>query len=313
MKNNKPLPICLIVDDPCPGYNPDYFHYPNKKLRRTIPLKLIHNLAELFEEFGVRGKFSLLPYPMGMGRIDEHVKGIPDKVVKEFISVVRDRIGKQFDITPEILTHLGAVDLKNPGKLLKEREDEYFAHIDVNTMTEYLSLALQILKNVGIDATGVTSPWNLGKEHECDYGRAILEAQKRVNNRSMTWYFLHVDPQSEVPLHKVMHWGRDGKEWVVSIVSSHYDFIGHKLKTDGLITSDGKSGRLAQLVRAKCPIAFHTHWQSIYSNGSFRGLADLRNLFQRIKNNLGERVEWTKCSDLAVMVAKTYGIAFHDS
>lgn len=196
-------------------------------------------------------------------------------------------------------------------ELLEEREDEYFARIDVNAMTKYISLALQILKNVGIDATGVTSPWSLGKEHEDDYVHAILESQKRINNRFMTWYFLHIDSQSESPLSKVMHWGNAGKEWVVSIVSGHNDFIwqtqyGREPETDGLITSDGKSGRLVRLIKAKCPIVFHTHWQSIYSNGSCRGLAGLRELCQRIQKNLGARVRWTKCSDLAAMVAGTY-------
>jgi len=314
MNPSEPLPISLIVDDPCPGYNPLHFHLPDEKHLREIPLKLIHDCADLFEEFGVRGKFSLLPYPMGMGPIDGHVKGIPDEVVKDFVAVVRDRIGKQFDITPEILTHAQAVDLTNPGKLLEEREDAYFAHIDAKTMTEYISLALQILRNVGIDATGVTSPWSLGKEREDDYMHAIFESQKRVNGRSKTWYFLHVDwnSQSEKPLHKVMHWGKNGQEWVVSIVSNYgKDFIwctqyGQEPETDGLITSNGKSGRLAQLVKAGCPIVFHTHWQSIFSNGSFRGLAGLRELFQRIQKNLGERVRWTKCSDLAAMVAGAY-------
>lgn len=310
MNVSEPLPICFIVDDSCLVYNPVYFHHPNEKHARTIPLKLIYDTADLFEEFGVKGKFSLLPYPMGMGRIDKQVKGIPGRVLKEFITVVRDRIGKQFDITPEILTHAMAVDLKNTDRLLKEREDAYFAHINVATMIEYISLALQILKNVGIDATGVTSPWSLGKEHEDDYARAILESQKRINNRSTTWYFLHVDSQSEKPLSKIMHWSKNGKEWLVSIVGGYGDFIwftqyGREPETDGLITENGRSGRIIQLIKSRCPIVLVTHWQSLYSNGSFRGFMGLRELFKRIKNNLGTSVRWIKCSELAAIVAKT--------
>ena len=73
-----------------------------------------------------------------------------------------------------------------------------------------------------------------------------------------------------------------------------------------MITADGAAGRIVELVRAGGPVAFHTHWQSIFSNGTFRGLSALRELFKRIEENLGQEVQWTKCSELAALVAASH-------
>ncbi|HOX39714.1 MAG TPA: hypothetical protein PL033_17160 [Candidatus Brocadiia bacterium] len=301
--------MCLIVDDPCPGYNPSFFHLAPEPHPRMIPGDLIHRVADLFDEFGVMGKFSLIPYPMGQGRIDRHVRGVWDEVVVDFVSVARDRIAERFDITPEILTHWNAVDIRNPEILLNEREDVYFAHIDCETMTAYIALSLNILLRVGIDATGVTSPWALGGEREDFYIRAILEAQKLVNGRKKTWYFLHIDTKSPSLDHRVAYRSDDGSEWVVSIVSGGGDFIwdtqkGAEPRTDDLISADGKTGRLVELAKSGCPITFHTHWQSINSGGSRAGLAGLRDLFGRINKHMSDRYRWAKCSELARQVAE---------
>jgi hypothetical protein len=72
---------------------------------------------------------------------------------------------------------------------------------------------------------------------------------------------------------------------------------------DDLITADGQAGRLVELYRNGSVIGFHTHWQSLFSEGRATGLSDLRITLGRIREHLGGRVLWTRCSDLARTVA----------
>ena len=72
---------------------------------------------------------------------------------------------------------------------------------------------------------------------------------------------------------------------------------------DHLITADGQAGRLVDLSRSGSVIGFHTHWQSLFSEGRATGLADLRVTLGRIREHLGDRVLWLKCSELARVVA----------
>jgi len=301
------IPISLIIDDPSPGLNPMSVHHPESNTDPFIPNKLIHDLADLFCEFGAKGKFSVVPMGFGRGRIDKCLDGVSAKNVTEFIEVVKTRVVPLFDITPEILTHAKAYDLKN-GNFLDEREDKYFSHISRETMTDYIVLSLEILKNVGLDANGVTSPWSLGKEKEDDYSWAILDAEKRVHGRRRTWYFLHSDSKCEIVPHRVMH-RTASDEWVVSIFSGGFDFAwqtqeGKPGQEDAMISADGRSGRLVELFNHGSSITTHTHWQSLYSNGSYAGLVSLRHVFERVKQHLSDRVIWTKCSRLAELVAE---------
>ena len=100
---------------------------------------------------------------------------------------MRERFVPAFDITPEVLTHTQALDLKA----------------------------------VGIVANGVTSGCDFGREVEGLYVRAMLSAQKEVNEIPLTWYFLHEEPERRLwsvnP--SVMYLEGEKGEAVVSIVS----------------------------------------------------------------------------------------------
>ena len=110
---------------------------------------------------------------------------------------------------------------------------------------------------------------------------------------------------------------RDEEGWLVSICSQATDNFWQTMDTleetddyiasiaDTYLTEDGKSGRLAELFDAGTPMVLCTHWQSLYSNGRATGLRALRQLCRRIDAQWGKRIEWTKCSELAEMVATT--------
>src|SRR4051794_33375391 len=61
---------------PHPRLNPAYFHsgFRNGPLR--VPPDLVDRFADLIETHGVRGKFSVIPCPFGLGRVDRDVEGV---------------------------------------------------------------------------------------------------------------------------------------------------------------------------------------------------------------------------------------------
>ena len=311
-----------MVDDPAPCINPLY--YFRKQVNKIeaptvgegipmipeIPNDFLVQFVELVHQMGIKGKFSLLPYPAGLGSIETGLEGFKREDVEEFVSLVRDELTPNFDITPEVLTHTLALDLKT-YKLKDISEHDWSQKQDRNTLREYIGEALRILKNVGIDANGVTSPCNFGQQVEEEYAGAILDAQKAINGRSLSWYFLHVEVEEKCVLPQLMHLDRASGEAVVSIVSGCGDHLWQtmgSLKTDedyisaiadNYISSDGTKGRLLELFNNASYIVFHTHWQSLFSNGSRIGLKILEEVASRINRVLGNRVVWMKCGEIA--------------
>ena len=298
------LPISLIVDDPTPGYNPAYFHSGFRNGPMHTPRELVDRFADLVETTRIRGKFSVIPYPFGLGRVDHAVRGVSDTDRRYFLDVTRERIAPWLDITPEALTHWNALDLAT-GQLLPFWEHVWSRDQDRKTLLPYLSLGLEILDQVDLPCAGVTSPWDFGNQVEDEYAEAILSAQQAVHERSLTWYFLQADWRStHVPPRLTIHRPEAG-EAVVSIVAcDRYDFgiglwSGQAADPDMLIDVEGRAGRLAEVLRAGGPAVFHTHWQTMFAQGTLAGLPALAEVIRRIEDHFGDCVTWTSCDDLA--------------
>ncbi len=306
-------PISFIIDDPTPGYNPAYFHSGFRFGPPTVPRELIDRFADLIETSGMRGKFSVIPCPFGMGRIDQKIDGISDADVRYFIDVVRERIAPYLDVTPEALTHWNALDLTT-GQLLPYWEHVWSRMQDRTTLTPYLVRALEIMNAVGLPSAGVTSPWDFGDGVENEYAEAVLAAQKQVNGLSFSWYFLQMDYTSRHVPPQVTVLRPDAKEAVVGIVACDpYDFgrevwRGGEPNPDMLITVDGQGGRLAAVLAAGGPAAFHSHWQTMFSMGKESGLRDLAEVARRIEEHFGDKIAWTGCADLATYAAASAAV-----
>jgi len=304
-----PLPVSLIIDDGA-CVNPVYWLHPNIEQPMRIPTAFTAAFADLCARYGVKGKFSVMPMPSGMGRIDEGLAYINKAHLDEFLQVVREGIAPAFDITPELLTHQQAVDIESGG-LLHLFEDEWVRGATVEQMTAYLALAFRILRNVGLDPTGVTSPWSTGIQNEAQYAEAIGRAYYQVTRRTFTWYFLHCLGNAE-PRWPWVTW-RDGKLTVVTVPALTDDFYWRTQDqttkaasrregrecVDQLLTADGKAGKLRALYDGGFPLIILTHWQSLFSRGWATGLEALGETCERIQRVFGDRVVWTRFSDLA--------------
>ncbi len=326
-------PISLIIDDWTFGY---------LGTERDIPLDLEFKRASDFlldmigmGRDGVRGKLSLVPYltkPRGNGKyeilgcISRGLKGIPREKIQWMLRLIRDEASRYFDITPEILTHQLVLDIET-GRLMDETEWEWSQRQSLESLTRYIAHALSVLREAGIIANGVTSPCNFGVEVEGLYAKAVLEAEKTINNIGLTWYFLHVEPNKRVPFvnPRLMYLDEDAGEAVVSVVSCSGDCLArsrveeadgdiHKI-ADSWISSDGKSGRLIDLYNDGAYLIFHTHWHNTHRIDDDTGFRALKETIHRIKRNLGDNVVWMRCSEIARYFAasKTFKPELHES
>jgi len=301
-------PVSLILDDSSPG--------------ERLYSEFVDQFAGLVEETGIKGKFTVMPYTFPE-TLDQAMRGDRPACIRKLVEKIRKRIAPNFDITPEILTHNAVVDLKD-GSLVYPCMAE---HLWSQTQKEeilapYIARALQILKDSGLEAPGVTSPTNFGKEVEAEYVRAILHAQQQVNSRSLTWYFLHVDTQSRRLLPQVALMDKAQRQAVVSIVSGYGDYvIDQSLKNcsreekiaryaDQYLTADGRQGRLADLYHTDSYLIFHHHWWRMMREDSLE-FDILREVTGRLRRKFGERIQWMRLNDIACYWAASQGMETH--
>ena len=183
------IPVSLIVDDGSP-VDPLFYEIPGYETPFLVPAEFTTRVAETFERFDLRGKITVIPMPSCLGRIDQSLKRVPQDHLQAFLKIMRERIAPRFDVTPEFLTHLRAYDLKK--KTYQHIfEDVWITRAPLEEVVEYFVLAFQILQNVGLPATGITSPWDSGIDVEKKYAQALADAQWKVFQRKLTWYFLY--------------------------------------------------------------------------------------------------------------------------
>ena len=263
MARQSPVPASLLIDDGAP-VNLMHWHCPWEAHERLIPNRLARQFAELCERHGVMGKFSVPPMPAALGRIDARLVGVPAAHLGGFLDIIRGRIAPRFDITPELLTHLVAFDPSDGFQHVYE--DAWVAHASADEIADYIAFALKLLAKVGLKATGVTSPWNTGNTNEKTYAKGIGGAFARVQRRKTSWFFRTVCDGR--PLWPSVKW-RDPKRGlkVVSVPVNAGDVLWRtqygsvaaarraaRQGVDKLLSANGRSGRLRELVDAEAPV-----------------------------------------------------------
>jgi len=323
---NLRTPFSFIVDDSTPCINPLYYYrlqvgpstpeyYSETK---AIPNDLLVEFTQIVTENGVKGKFTVIPYPAGLGSIETWLEGYSVAEMREWLGIVRERLLDNFDITAEMLTHTLALNLETNAVIPSAEQEDWHKKQSFETLVPYITRALQILRDARLAPNGVTSPGAFGYTIEGDYARAILEAEKIVNGRKVAWYFLHTEEASKIVMPRLMYMDRWKGEAVVSMVSCNDDWIWETMTpevrstwrdeltstyADKYISADGMTGRLVEVLNAGSYVAFHTHWNSLFSNGARIGMKVMREVFRRINALLGNRIQWMKFSEVAMLTA----------
>ena len=310
-------PISIIIDDSAPLIHVYKEHVDFTKtedgrlLVDEIPNSFLDRFCDIIERFEIRGKFSIVPAPGCRGDIVNGITGHDMKDVRYWIDTVNKRLAPNFDFCPEILTHHYTLNLET-GKYMDLDERSWSFKQNRSTLTPYISYALELLKKAGIDATGVTSPWNFGEEVEEEYIAAIIASQEAIYNRKISWYFLHC-----------LFNKPDAKPWIaydksdyklVHIAATVNDYLWQTIDcaetspeyissiADNYISEDGSKGNIIDVLSTGGWPILVTHWQSLFSNGLETGLNALNLVSERTEKYLNKKVEWKNCMEMTELI-----------
>jgi hypothetical protein len=313
-------PLSLIIDDSTLLVNLNYFFMRDRNLvdgqkRRWEDVPVVHpeaftrEFAQFCLDQGVRGKFSVVPCPAAIGRIDQGLPLFSRAQQESWLQMCRELILPAFDITPEMITHTVVVDLDKfqplPSGIWEQYNWEALPE-DAELITRYITAACQILVNVGLTPQGVTSPGGFGYKTLEFYARCAAEALRAVTGNPTPYFFTRVwmDRPIETP---VWFADRARGEAMGEIIASTGDWTGSwtgygEVNADKYITADLTGGRLPELIEKGEPAVLISHWQGFYGlhNADRAGFRALQTVVQRLKelDPLGERARWRKPSEL---------------
>ncbi len=315
-------PIALLVDDPCPLIHlyrnvlVDVHHKPaitrdGRPLAAEIPNSFLEHFCDIAERRRIKGKFSIVPSPAGKGTVSGGIGGFDPALTRAWIETAKRRLGPLFDFSPEMITHHFALDLAGGG-CFDQSESDWSQRQDRRTLIPYFCRALALLREAGIDATGFTSPWSFGKESEEEYVAAMAAAQTEICGREVSWYFLHL--LFENPSSRPWVACRNGQTAVISIPATVDDWFWPSIEygrtddafisgiADKLLSADGKSGQIVEVLDAGGWPIICSHWQCFFSNGTESGLRALDEVARRVELRLADRVQWMNCSEIVRQV-----------
>jgi hypothetical protein len=319
------VPVSFIIDDSTCLVNLAHFCIPHfaevfpnrykqdwKKLPREIPDSFVREFGEWCKDRGIKGKYSVIPYPACVGWIDRDMPGWSKRELAESVKLVCDLMVPDWDIHPEMVTHTWAVNPKT-GRTYDARDADhqenwgFSQNKSADELAEYIAYALKPLKNVGLPCEGVTTPGGFGGRNRENLAKGTFQAVRDVFKAEIPHYFrdLFTDPKRSVaPLVQYAK-GIDGPnpECVVSVIGCTGDWFGgwdglERGSVDQFITEDGKGGRLPQVIGAGEPAILVCHWPGIYFNGERVGFDIFKEVVKRLHAHY-DNLLWMKNSEIA--------------
>ena len=314
------VPLSIIFDDSTVLVNLNYFFMRDRNLvdgenRRWQDVPVVHpesfvrEFAEWCLEHGVRGKYSVVPCPAALGRIDEGLPLFSRAQQESWLQMCREVITPAFDITPEMITHTVVVDPKTCKPLesgIWEQYDWNNLPVDQEELViDYITTACQILDNVGLTPEGVTSPGGFGNPLDF-YAKVVGIAAREVTGNPTPYFFKRVSADGPVET-PVWYADRETGTAVGEIIASTGDWTGSwtgygEVNVDKYITADLQGGRLPAVIDAGDPAVLISHWQGFYGlhNDDRRGFNAFKTVVRRLKERdpNGEQTQWRKCSEI---------------
>ncbi|HJN16665.1 MAG TPA: hypothetical protein QGH10_14265 [Armatimonadota bacterium] len=315
------VPISLIIDDSTVLVNLNYYFMRDRNIadgenRRweDVPVAHPESFTREWAEFclaaGVKGKFSIVPCPGAVGRIDEGLPMFSQAQQDSWLAMCKEVIQPAFDITPEMMTHTFVVDLETyqplNSRIWEQYEWETLPVDQEELVFDYISAACQILCNVGLVPEGVTSPGGFGGRTMEFYAKVAGEAARSVTGNPTPYFFkqIHSEGPTEEP---VWYPDREAGEATGEIIACTGDWTGSwtgygEVNPDRYITSDLRGGVLPGVINAGHPAVLCSHWQGFYGmhDDDRRGFRALKTVVSRLKDldPRGERTRWRKCGEI---------------
>jgi hypothetical protein len=322
------VPVGLIIDDSTCLVNLNRFAMPqfdeahggqNRAYWRPwrdwpveIPDAFVRRFAEWCAEHGVKGKYSVVPYPACVGRLDRLVPGWSRRELAASLDLVRSEVAPDWDIHPEMVTHTRVIDLRTgqpyPDSSLRFMENwDWTTGRSVDELGAYLEYALTILKNVGLPCEGITTPGGFGNRVLPELAQAALQSVRGVFKAEVPHYFRHVYDAGRASVAPRVECaaGLEGPDptCVVSVIGCTGDWTGgwdctEPEGADRFITADLNSGRMVEVIERGEPAMMVCHWTGIYWNGQELGFNVFKEVVRRLQSRFDNLI-WMKLSELA--------------
>lgn len=322
------VPVGLIIDDSTCLVNLNRFAVPQfaealgprsphaslpwREWPVEIPDTFVRKFGEWCAEEGVKGKYSIVPYPACVGRLDRVLPGWTRGELEQSIDLVRTLMMPNWDIHPEMVTHTRVIDLST-GHPYEDASLKFMENWDWATgrstdeLASYMAYALKILKNIGLPCEGVTTPGGFASKARPQLAEGTFQSVRDVFQAEIPHYFRDLSSEgtsSVAPLvQNVRKLNTDNPECVVHVRGCTGDWTGGwdnqtPEGADRFITADLSAGRMVDVIRRGEPALMVCHWTGIHFNGRELGFEVFKEVVHRLKSAFDNLI-WMKLSEVA--------------
>lgn len=320
------VPLSFIIDDSTclvnmgkfcmPQFHATYpdredYQKPWQEWPDEIPDSFVREFGSWCAEHGVKGKYSIVPYPACVGWLDRTLPGWSQKQLNDSLSLVRDLMVPNWDIHPEMITHTRVIDLKT-GRPFADYSPAHMENsfpqedVSVDYLASYLAYALRILKNCDLPCEGITTPGGFGNRVKEKLPFAVFEAVRDVYGSELPHYFKYVSSgdESTAPQLEALRDAESASPRVTAnIPAGTGDWFGG---WDGVLESQGEkyanedatAGRMVELIEQRRPAVMLCHWPGLYGNGDKSGLHDFQNVVLSLDKRFHDQTQWMKVSEI---------------
>ncbi len=320
------VPVSLIIDDSTCLVNLAHFGMPQfaqtwpdrddyqkpwKTWPREIPDSFVRKFGQWSAEHGVKGKYSIVPYPACVGWLDRYLPGWSHEELRKSIDLVRELMVPNWDIHPEMVSHTRVIDTKT-GRPYPDCGENFMENWgwtngkSVDELADYMSYALRILKNVDLPCEGITTPGGFGNGVLPELAQATLQSCRDVYAAEIPHYFRHLFTDDESVAPRVEYAaGLESPDprCVVSIIGCTGDWFGGwdgdtPGNADQFITKGLDAGRMIDVIQRGEPAIMVCHWPGIYFNGQEHGFRVLQEVVTRLHRRFDHLI-WMKLAEIA--------------
>jgi len=288
------------------------YRQPWRSYPAEIPDAFLREFGLWCAEQGVKGKFSIVPYPACVGWLDRELPGWARHQLLDSLKLVRDVMVPNWDIHPEMISHTRVIDLAT-GRPFADispatMENSYpQTKKSVDELAQYLSYALRILKNCDLPCEGITTPGGFGNSVKSELSLAVQESVRDVFRPEIPHYFKYIATGTESTNPRIEH-ARDlqsnDPRLTVNVYAGTGDWFGG---WDGVrepqgalyCNADATEGRMVELIKRREPAVMLCHWPGMYGNGSKRGFVSLQQVVLALNSRFADETLWMKASEIA--------------
>ncbi len=318
-------PVSLIIDDSTCLVNLAYYGIPQfaevfpeqykqdwRRLPHEIPDSFVREFGEWCHENGIKGKYSIVPYPACTGWVSRFIPGWTRKELEDSLKLIREVILPDWDIHPEMVSHTRVINIKT-GIPYPQATPEYMENWEwsqaksTDELAAYQAYALGILKEAGLPCDGITTPGGYGQRNQENLAISVFEAVREVYGAEIPHFFrdLYTEKGESVSPRVLQASGLTGPDpkCVVSILGCTGDWFGdwdglNPGGPDNFISEDLQKGRMVDVIDSGEPAVMVCHWPGIYFNGDRIGFSILKQVVDRL-NRKYDHLVWMKLSEIA--------------